>query len=133
MYPDAVVLSSPQCPPEIRQNADFVGSSHQLLRYVSEYRPQRLIVASDHGLAPHLRTRLPNGAELLLLPAEEACHCTRCPYMFLNTLPKLYHCLRQGEPEILIPEELAAQARQALERLLELAPEEELCRSPSLP
>lgn len=123
-YPDALVVSGPQCPSALRQQADFIGSSWQLLDYVARHRPQRLILASDHGLAPHLRRVLPEDAELLLLPAEQACHCTHCPYMRLNTLLKLYACLQQGEPEIHLPEDILQRGRRPLERLLELAPPE---------
>ena len=124
-YPEAPVLASPQCPPEIRQQATVVGSSRQLLEYVAHHRPRRLILASDHGFAFHLRRLLPQGSEIFLLPAADSCHCTHCPYMRLNTLPKLYACLRTGAPEVELPEELLQRARPPLERLLQLVPAEE--------
>lgn len=120
-YPSAPVLASPQCPPDIRQQATVIGSSRQLLDYAAHHRPTRLILASDHGLAFHIRQLLPE-SHLLLLPAENSCHCTHCPYMRLNTLPKLYHCLSTGTPEVQLSAELLQTARPPLERLLQLAP-----------
>ncbi len=123
-YPDALVVGSPQCPAAIRQHADFIGSSRQILDFVAYHRPRRLIASTDHGLAPYMRRALPEDAELLLLPAEHACHCTHCPYMRLNTLPKLYSCLQRGAPEVQLPEEILQRGRSPMERLLELAPPE---------
>jgi quinolinate synthase len=120
-YPHARVLSSPQSPPEIRQLADYVGSSRQCLEYATTHRPAQLILATDHGLASHLHRLLPE-TEIMLLPAEENCSCTRCPYMRLNTLHKLYRCLREGAPQIELPEDLLQAARAPLERLLAMAP-----------
>ncbi|GBD06740.1 Quinolinate synthase A [bacterium HR21] len=122
LYPAAPVLASPQCPPDIRQQATVLGSSQQLLDYVARQRPAQLILASDHGLAFQLRKLLPAESQLLLLPAEDSCHCTHCPYMRLNTLPKLYNCLLTGAPEVQLPDELLRRARPPLERLLQLVP-----------
>lgn len=120
-YPDALILCSPQCPPEVQELSDFVGSSSQLLQYAAKHSPSRVILATDHSLSIHLRRILPK-AELLLVPAVDNCHCTHCPYMRLNSLPKLYHCLLSPQEfEVHVPVELQSRARQPLERLLGMA------------
>jgi quinolinate synthase len=98
--------------------ADIVAPSRELIRSLSAQQPSTVILATDHGLAPLIRRRLPK-AELLPLPAEDNCACTHCPYMRLNTVSKLYSCLRNMAPEISLPDDLLERARPPLQRLLE--------------
>lgn len=122
-YPEAAVVVSAQAPVEFRSRATVVGAAAELVRSVEQLREPWVIAVLDHGLVEHLRQRFPE-KRFLTVPAETDCRCTHCPYMGLNTVPKLYQCLQAGEPAIELPAEVAEAARTPHRRLLELLAQE---------
>jgi len=103
----------------VSQLADFVGSTAALLNFVAKDSATAFIVATEAGILHQMRQRRP-GAELIPAPADSGCNCSLCPYMKLNTLEKLYLCLRDLKPEITMDENLRVQALKPLERMLAL-------------
>jgi quinolinate synthase len=122
-YPEAAVLVSAQAPPEFRARATVVGAAAELVQSIERLREPWVIAVLDHGFVEHLQQRFPE-KRFVTVPAESDCRCTRCPYMALNTVPKLYQCLQAGEPAIELPAEAAEAARAPHQRLLELLAQE---------
>ncbi len=122
-YPEAAVLVSIQAPLEFRTRATVVGAAAELVQSIERLREPWMIAVLDHGLVEYLRQRFPE-KRFVTVPAESDCRCTRCPYMALNTVPKLYQCLQAGEPAIELPAEVAEAARAPHRRLLELLAQE---------
>jgi quinolinate synthase len=113
-YPDAVVMAHPECCAEMRQTADFVGSTSQMCRYARESNARRFIVGTEEGLLHRLRKD--NPGKQFMLAYEGAL----CPNMKLNTLSRLYSSLKEEKYVITVPEPVAKKARKALEGMFAL-------------
>ncbi|MGQ9530097.1 MAG: quinolinate synthase NadA [Candidatus Bathycorpusculaceae bacterium] len=113
-YPDAVVMVHPECTLEMRNIADFIGSTSQMCRYAKEANAKTFIVATEEGLLHRLRKDNPE--KQFILAYEEAV----CPNMKLNTLGRLYSAIKEEKHVITVPEAIAVKARKALERMFEL-------------
>ena len=118
-HPAAKLIAHPECDATVSQMADFVGSTAALLNFVATDSAQAFIVATEAGILHQMRQRRPN-AELIPAPADSGCNCSLCPYMKLNSLEKLYLCLRDLQPEIHLDEDLRRRALKPLERMLAL-------------
>ena len=118
-HPDARLIVHPECDATVSRMADFVGSTAALLKYVIE-RPERtFIVGTEAGILHQMHKARPD-AELIPVPADSGCNCSLCPYMKLNSLEKLYLCLRDLQPGITLSEGIRRQALKPLERMLAL-------------
>ncbi|MDP1833053.1 MAG: quinolinate synthase NadA [Geothrix sp.] len=118
-HPEAKLIAHPECDATVSQLADFVGSTAALLNFVVKDSARAFIVATEAGILHQMRLRRP-GAELIPAPADSGCNCSLCPYMKLNSLEKLYLCLRDLQPEIRLDEALRVKALKPLERMLAL-------------
>ncbi|HEY3401574.1 MAG TPA: quinolinate synthase NadA [Geothrix sp.] len=119
LHPEAKLIAHPECDATVSQLADFVGSTAALLNFVAKDSAKAFIVATEAGILHQMRQRRPD-AELIPAPADSGCNCSLCPYMKLNSLEKLYLCLRDLKPEIRLDEALRVKALQPLERMLAL-------------
>jgi quinolinate synthase len=118
-HPEARLIAHPECDATVLQLADFVGSTAALLNFVATDRATAFIVATEAGILHQMKLRRPE-AHLIPAPADSGCNCSLCPYMKLNSLEKLYLCLRDLQPEIRLDETLRLQALKPLERMLAL-------------
>ncbi len=118
-HPEAKLIAHPECDATVSQLADFVGSTAALLNYVAKDSAKAFIVATEAGILHQMRRRRPD-AELIPAPADSGCNCSLCPYMKLNSLEKLYLCLRDLQPEIRLDEAVRLKALKPLERMLAL-------------
>jgi len=120
-YPDAVLIAHPECEEAVLQQADFIGSTLALLKYVEQHTEQKqFIVATEVGILHQMRRARPD-AEFLCSPPNSGCNCATCPYMRLNTLEKLYLCMRDRHPEITMDAAMMERARLPVERMLEMS------------
>ena len=120
-HPDAEVLAHPECEEAVLEQADFVASTTGIIQRAVESPAKTLIIATEDGVFHQIAQRAP-GKQLIQAPGmDESCACNRCPYMRLNTLEKLYLCLRDLTPEVALPEELRLRALAPIERMLELS------------
>jgi quinolinate synthase len=119
-YPGAEVIAHPECEASVLAMADFVGSTRGLLEHVAKSPAKSFIVATEVGIL-HLMQKARPDAELIPAPPSSGCNCSICPYMRLNTLEKLYACMRDRTPEITLPEELRLRALKPVQRMLELS------------
>ncbi len=116
-HPEAKVVAHPECEEIILQHADHIGSTSSLLRFTQEDPAPAFIVATESGILHQMRKTSPD-KEFVPLPPEAGCACNNCPYMKLNTLEKLYLCLRDLEPRIELGDELREAALAPIERML---------------
>jgi len=121
-HPEAKIIAHPECEAAVLEMADFVGSTRGLLEHVKkDPRPRpSFIVATEVGIL-HLMSKERPDAELIPAPPGSGCNCAICPYMRLNTIEKLYLCMRDRSPEILVPEEVRLRALRPVQRMLELS------------
>jgi quinolinate synthase len=119
-HPDAVVLAHPECEPVILRMADFIGSTSALLNHAVASDKQEFIVATESGILHQMQKQAPNKT-FIPAPPEADCACNECPYMRLNSLEKLYLCLRDLTPRLEMPEELRRAAQKPIDRMLELS------------
>jgi len=106
-YPDALVAAHPECPEGILKYADHVGSTRSILQFATTAAGKRFLIATEEGIIHQMRKLAPD-REYIALPPDNGCRCNECPFMKLNTIEKLYLCLRDERPEIVLPEELNA-------------------------
>ncbi len=119
-HPDAKVIAHPECKAQILALADFVGSTTALLQFTMKDTAQTYIVATETGILHQMRKASPQ-KEFIIVPADRTCSCNDCPYMKLNTVEKLYLCLKNERPEITLSGELIQKARRPIERMLEIS------------
>ena len=113
-HPDAAVMVHPECTPEMRSLADFVGSTSQMCRYAKENNSKTFVVATEEGILHRLKSQNPQ--KQFILAYDEAV----CPNMKLNTLERLYMALKEEKYVVTVPETIATKARKALDRMFEL-------------
>jgi quinolinate synthase len=115
-YPDALVAAHPECPAEVLDQADFVGSTTAIIRYCVDSPADEFIVMTESGVSHSLHKLAPR-KRFVFVPNEH-CNCSECPYMRQNTLEKLRDCLRDLEPRVELPEDVMRRALIPLERML---------------
>lgn len=119
-FPDAPVLAHPECEEAVLRHADFIGSTSMIRRFASEDAHDTFIVATEEGILHQMQKDNPEKT-FVPAPPESGCSCNQCPHMRLNTLEKLYLCLRHEQPEITMDETLRVQALRPIERMLEMS------------
>jgi len=118
---DAKIIAHPECPENILNHADFIGSTSSLLRFISTNENRRFIVATEPHIIHQMKKNEPN-KEFLIAPGNDGkCSCSNCPFMELNTLEKLRDCLLNLSPEINIDNELILKAKKPLNTMLKLS------------
>lgn len=124
-YPDAAVLAHPECKEVILKLADVIGSTAALLSYAKKSEKQQFIVVTESGILHEMQKSCPDKVFIPALPeaidGKTACSCNECNYMRLNTLEKVYNCLRYEYPQIEVDAEIAAKAIKPIERMLQLS------------
>ena len=120
-HPDAKVLVHPECKKPLRLLADKIGSTAALLDYARKSDTKEFIVVTESGILHELEKQCPDKHFIAAPPEEAGCSCNECAYMKLNTLEKLYKCLLEETPEIIVEEKVASAARKPIERMLELS------------
>jgi quinolinate synthase len=120
-HPNAQMIAHPECEEAILRHAHFVGSTSALLKYTQESPAGEFIVATEPGILHQMQRLSPQKSFIAAPPESEACSCNECPYMKLNTLEKIYLCMKNRSPEIILPEETMQRALVSLNRMLEMA------------
>jgi len=118
---DAKIIAHPECPENILNHADFVGSTSRLLGYISSSPKRKFIVATEPHIIHQMKKNEPNKTFIVAPGNDGSCSCSNCPYMELNTLEKLRDCLFNLSPEININMELILKAKKPLNVMLKLS------------
>jgi quinolinate synthase len=115
-HPDALVASHPECPREVLELSDFIGSTSAIIDWCVKSSVAEFIVMTESGVAHSLHKLAPD-KKFYFVP-NESCNCSECPYMKMNTLEKLLVCLRDLAPRVEIPADVIARARLPIDRML---------------
>ena len=118
-YPDAPVVAHPECTHAVRILADEVCSTEKMVGYCKNSPSEAFVIVTESGMLHRLRRELPH--KTFIPGPTDHCACADCRYMKMNTLEKLRDCLRDLEPQIIIPEEIRARAEVPIRRMLELS------------
>jgi len=118
--PDALLIAHPECEEAVLNRADFIGSTSGLLKFTIENPSKEYIVATEEGIIYQMQKASP-GKKFIPAPPEANCSCNECPYMKLNTMEKLYLCMKDGKPEITLDEEIRIKALKPIQKMLEMS------------
>jgi quinolinate synthase len=119
-HPNAKIISHPECEETVLNYSDFIGSTSALLKFVQENPAKEFIIATEPGILNQMKKMAPDKI-FITAPPEAACSCNECPYMKLNTMEKLYLCMRDKTPEITMNEDLRVRALKPILRMLEMS------------
>ena len=120
-YPKAKFVAHPESKSLILDVANYVGSTSKLLEYVQNSTNKQFIVATEAGILHEMNKRCP---DKLFIPApveDSSCACSECSFMKLNTLEKLFLCLKYEKPEITLTEEIIRKAKAPLLKMLSIS------------
>ena len=124
-YPNVKVLAHPECKPAILQYAEVIGSTQALLNYTIAHPEEKsFIVATESGILHEMQKACPD-VEFIPVPAlmddMTICQCNECEYMRMNTLQKLYDCIRNESGEIFVDKQVAKDAIKPIKKMLEMS------------
>lgn len=119
-HPKAKVIAHPECEEAVLAVSDFIGSTTQLLKYSEVSEANEFIVVTETGILHQMQKNSPSKT-FIPAPPDNSCACNDCPHMKLNTLEKVYLCLRYEQPELLMDEEIRLAAKVPIERMLEIS------------
>ncbi len=125
--PDAQLIAHPECKAVVLELADFVGSTTAMLNYTIKSTAKKFIVATETGILHQMKKNSPD-KEFLIVPTDETCSCNDCPYMKMNTMEKLYLCIKNERPEIKLSPEVITRAEKPIRRMLEISKQMNLIR-----
>ena len=120
-YPDAPVLVHPECKGAVVKLADLVGSTAAILKYAVQSDKKDFIVATESGILHEMRKQCPQKNFIPAPPEDSTCACNECNFMRLNTLEKLYNCLKYEYPAIEVEADIAEKAVKPIQRMLEIS------------
>ena len=124
-HPEAVVLAHPECKGPVLAIADVVGSTAVILKYCVESDNKEFIIATESGILHEIERQCKDKTFYPVPPevseGSVGCHCNECEYMKMNTMQKIYDCLKNESPQVEVPAEIIKEAVKPIERMLELS------------
>ena len=120
-HPDADIIAHPECKKPLLLMADFIGSTQALLNYTIHSDKNKFLVATESGILHEMQKKNPDKTFIPVPPNDSTCACNECNFMRLNTLEKLYLCLKNESPEIIIDEAIREKAVKPILRMLEMS------------
>ncbi|MGB4568270.1 MAG: quinolinate synthase NadA [Dysgonamonadaceae bacterium] len=120
-YPDALLLTHPECPANLREISDHVGSTSSMLKFSKNSDKKQFIVATEAGILHQMKKENPDKKFIPAPPKDSANTCNECVFMRMNTLEKLYLCLKNETPEIFVDEETQLKAVRPIKKMLEIS------------
>lgn len=119
-HPKAKLISHPECEEHILEFSDHVGSTSSLLKYTKESEFDEFIVATEPGIIHQMEKASPN-KKFYPAPPTNTCACNECPHMKLNTMEKLYLCMKHNLPEVTLEQEVIDKGRGCIDKMLEIS------------
>lgn len=120
-HPEALILAHPECKSVLLKLADFVGSTSALLKFAVNSDANDFIVATESGIIHEMRKKCPQKNFIPAPPNDSTCACNECSFMRLNSLEKLYNCLKYEWPSIEVDAEIAKEAVKPIKKMLEIS------------
>lgn len=111
-YPGIHIIAHPECPPDVLEEADYVGSTSGMIKHLNALKPPRVVMVTECSMADNVRVNMPE--------TEFIKPCTLCPHMQRITLEKILESLQKEQFEVTIPEDIAARARASVERMIKI-------------
>jgi quinolinate synthase len=112
-FDDLVVIAHPECPPDVLDASDFVGSTAGMIDFVGKERPAKVLMVTECSMSDNVAAEYPE--------LEFVRPCNLCPHMKKITLPKILDALETMSPKVEVDPAIADRARQSVERMLELS------------
>ncbi len=109
-YPGIHVMAHPECPPDVLNEADFVGSTSGMIRHIDDERPERVVMVTECSMSDNVAVEFPD--------VDFIRPCNLCPHMKRITLPKVLWSLKNLQTQIEVDPAIAERARLAMERML---------------
>jgi len=121
-HPKAKIIAHPESEDHILKTAEYVGSTSGMINYVKNNPAKEFIVATEAGILHEMQKKVP-GKELIPAPAVEdnTCACSECHYMKMNSMQKLYLCMKYELPEVNVPEEIRIKALNPIQKMLKIS------------
>jgi len=119
-HPSALVLAHPECEEAVLRHADYIGSTTGILKYAQNSPEKQFIVATEAGILHQMEKSCPDKT-FIAAPPNNGCSCNECPHMKLNTLEKVYHCLKYELPELQMEEATRIRALAPIQRMLNMS------------
>lgn len=110
--PDVKIIAHPECPPEVVAEADFAGSTSHMIDWVQDNLPEKVMLITECSMADNVASSTPG--------VNYVRPCNLCPHMKRITLQKILDCLLNMSGEVFVDEAVAARARTAVERMINL-------------
>ena len=120
-HPDAEFIAHPECEKPVLLLAKHIGSTTSLLNYVKNSEAKKFIVATESGILHQMTKEAPDKIFIPAPSVDSTCGCNDCTYMKLNSLQKLYICLKHEQPEVTLPEDVIKKAQVPIQRMLEIS------------
>ncbi len=120
-YPEAEFIAHPECEKPVLLLAKHIGSTTSLLNYTKSSPAKKFIVATESGIIHQMKKANPGKIFIPAPAVDSTCGCNDCTYMKLNSLQKLYICLKHEQPEVSLPMDVIEKARVPIERMLEIS------------
>lgn len=119
-HPKAKIIAHPECEAPVLAVADYIGSTTGLLKFTERDDAQEYIVVTETGILHQMQKNNP-GKTFIPAPPDNSCACNDCPHMKLNTLEKLYLCMKYELPEIIMDEQLRVAAKKPIDKMLQIS------------
>jgi quinolinate synthase len=119
-HPEALMIAHPECEAHILDKAHYIGSTAGLLKFTQTSDATEFIVATEAGIIHQMQLKSPHKT-FIPAPPNNTCACNECPYMRLNTMEKLYLCMKYEQPEIILPDWIIQKGRTSIDRMLEIS------------
>lgn len=120
-HPDAKIIAHPECEEHILKLADHVGSTSSLLRYAKESEYQEFIVVTESGIIHQMEKDAPHKKFYAAPSTDDTCACNECPHMRLNTLEKLYLCMKHELPEVILEQEVIDKGIPCINKMMDIS------------
>jgi quinolinate synthase len=120
-HPDAEMIAHPECERPVLLLANFIGSTAALLNYVQKSEVQEFIVATESGILHQMKKACPEKNFIPAPSVDSTCGCNDCSFMKLNSVRKLYLCMKNELPEINLSDDVIKKARKPIERMLAIS------------
>jgi quinolinate synthase len=119
-HPHAKLIAHPECEAHLLEKAHYIGSTSGLLKFTQTDAAKEFIVATEPGILHQMQKASPNKI-FIPAPPTTNCACNECPHMRLNTLEKLYLCMKYELPEITLPAQVIRDGRVCIDRMLDIS------------
>ncbi|MGE0089867.1 MAG: quinolinate synthase NadA [Bacteroidales bacterium] len=120
-YPNAKIISHPECQKPVQLISDFIGSTAALLKFTQTDNSNEYIVATESGILHQMKKASPNKMFIVAPPKDSTCGCNDCNFMKLITLKKMYNTLKYEKPEIILDDETIQKAKKSIDKMLEIS------------